>query len=147
MITKQEGGCHRQRTKDHGEKLGSGLTEVNMTSDGGVPYDMQISFSRNADLSTSCCVKCHMRVDSSRQKKRYTIHACTHATRFGRSGDGPSHVWCHVVFIISCCSGDLHTNSVRRLSIPRIFCAPSIRASNIERTAAPAFDCFCRQQQ
>ena len=43
MITKQEGGCHRQRTKDHGEKLGSGLTEVNMTSDGGVPYDMQIS--------------------------------------------------------------------------------------------------------
>ena len=50
--SEQEGSRHGQRPKDHGEKLASGLTEVNMTSDGGVPKGSSILWC--ADFSHKC---------------------------------------------------------------------------------------------
>ncbi len=82
---KQEGGRHGQRTKDHGEKIGSGLLEVNMTSKGGVPrgsdlaytiflyqtYDMQIS------LRIRTCPQWKMTVCGQfPPKKDPQIHTC-----------------------------------------------------------------------
>ena len=74
LNSEQEGSRHGQRPKDHVEKLESGLTEVKMTLDGGVPKGSNIMIC--ADFSHKCGLV-HMRVDkdSSRQKKRSTTAA------------------------------------------------------------------------